>query len=212
MDDLKLFWSFNISSYEEIMNNKKNYLNAFLALILLGNLESFFPLIGVLQDSNAFIFLSIMTTLATFIILSKVVLLQKIQNGGTGQLRYMVISFLLYNLYYSFLFFAGILLFVIPGFYVLIFFSMVPFVAVLDDDCQGSYFVESKILVKKNIKLLSIASIINLLVEFSSLLTSPIQNATVKAITNLIFSVPFSFITLVMTVTFVKIYYYLKKL
>jgi hypothetical protein len=178
----------------------------------LGNVETLFPMFGVAPESNVFIFLTIAATLGTFIILSQVVLIQKKSHGGTGELKYFVPTFLLYNLYYSFLFFVGLLFLIVPGFYVLIFFSMVPFVAVLDDECQGSFFKESKLLVKKNVGLVAWASVTTLLVEFSALLVSPIQDQTIKAVANFLVSVPDAFITLVMTVATVKIYYYLKRL
>ncbi|MDD4975718.1 MAG: hypothetical protein PHY93_15280 [Bacteriovorax sp.] len=212
MKGFKFFWSFVKNSYVEILENKPTYLSAFIALIFLGNVETVFPMLGVVAESNVFIFLTIAATLGTFIILSQVVLIQKKSHGGTGELKYFVPTFLLYNLYYSFLFFAGLLFLVVPGFYVLIFFSMVPFVAVLDDECQGSFFKESKLLVKKNIGLVAWASVTNLLVEFSALLVSPIQNQTIKGVANFFISIPDAFFTLLMTVATVKIYYYLKRL
>lgn len=212
MKGLGLFWSFVRASSSEILENKKTYIKAFIALIFLGNAETFFPFLGVMPESNGFIILTILTTIAIFIILSQIVLVQKKNHGGTGELKYFVPTFLLYNLYYSFLFFAGLLLFIVPGIYVLIFFSMVPLVAVLDDECQGSFFSASKLLVKKNIPLVAWASGINLLVEFSALLVSPIENPMLKGIASFFFSIPDAFISLVMTITTVKIFYYLKKL
>ncbi|MBC7541045.1 MAG: hypothetical protein H7281_19660 [Bacteriovorax sp.] len=212
MKALHLFWSFVKTSNSEILENKQTYLSAFIALIILGNVETVFPLLGVTTESNVFIFLTIFATLATFVILSQIVLIQKKTHGGSGELKYFVPTFLLYNLYYSFLFFAGLLVFIVPGFYVLIFFSMVPFVAVLDDECEGSFFKASKLLVKKNVKLVAWASVINLLVEFSAFLVSPIQNPGLKAVANFLFSIPDAFVTLIMTVTTVKIYYYLMRL
>jgi hypothetical protein len=212
MKTFKFFWSFIKNSYAEILENQPTYLSAFITLIFLGNVETLFPMFGVAPESNVFIFLTIAATLGTFIILSQVVLIQKKSHGGTGELKYFVPTFLLYNLYYSFLFFVGLLFLIVPGFYVLIFFSMVPFVAVLDDECQGSFFKESKLLVKKNVGLVAWASVTTLLVEFSALLVSPIQDQTIKAVANFLVSVPDAFITLVMTVATVKIYYYLKRL
>ncbi|MDO9183754.1 MAG: hypothetical protein Q7U04_15170 [Bacteriovorax sp.] len=211
MKGLRLFWSFMKSSSAEILENKNVYVSSFIALVVLGNIETFFPSMGVVTESTLAIVLTVAATLVTFIILSKVVLIQKQNHGGVGELKYFVPTFLLYNLYYSFLFFAGLLLFVIPGFYILIYYAMVPFVAVLDDENEGSFFSESKRLVKKNISLVAWASLINLIIEFSALLFSPIDNLVVKGIANFLFSIPDAFITLVMTVATVKVYYYLKK-
>jgi hypothetical protein len=210
MSGLKLFWSLIQSSMNDVLASKQIYLPAFISLIFLGNLETFFPFMGAAPESNSFIILTILATIASFIVLSQVVLIQKKNNGGIGELKYFVPTFLLYNLYYSFLFFMGLLLLVIPGLYILIFFSMVPFVAVLNDEHEGSYFKESKRLVKKNIGLVAWACLINLLVELSGLLITPIANPIVKGVANLLFSIPDAFITIVMTMTMVKIYYLLK--
>lgn len=211
MKGFNVFWDFVKSSAREILANKSVYMKAYIALVFLGNMDTVFPLIGVGKDTNTYIFLTILTTIATFIVISQVILLQKKMRGGSGELKFFVPTFLLYNLYYSFLFFMGLLLLVLPGFYVLIFYSMVPFVAVLDDESEGSYFSTSQFLVKKDIAVVAWASIINLLLEFAALLISPIENLSVKTFANFLFSIPDAFFTLVMTMTLVKIYYYLKE-
>jgi hypothetical protein len=211
MSGLKLFGSFAKSGALDVLENKKLYLRAFLALILITNLETLGPFFGIIPESNAFIFLTIAATLGTFIVLSQIVLIQKKIHGGVGELKYFVPTFLLYNLYYSFLFLLGLVFLILPGFYVLIFFSMAPFMAVLDDECHESFFKRSKLLVKKNVSLVAWASIINLILEFSSLIISPIQNMNIKALANFCLSIPNAFVTIVMTIATVKIYYYLKR-
>lgn len=210
MSGFKLFWEFAKASFFEIYDDKKTYLNAFFALILLDNVETIYPLLGVGEETNTFLGLSIIATLLSFIILSQVVLIQKRKRGGDGELKYFVPTFLLYNLYYSFLFFAGLLLFVIPGFYVLFYFSMVPFIAVLDDDADGDYFKKSRLLVKKNVPLIVWTSILNLIVDVSALLITPIQDPTTKLFFKAFFSIPDALFTLVMTVVTVKVFYHLK--
>jgi hypothetical protein len=211
MKGLKLFWTFFKNAGAEVLENKPTYIGAFVALFLLGNVETIFPLIGATPESMLSIIFSIFTTLMTFIVLSQVVLIQKKSHGGSGELKYFVPTFLLYNLYYSFMFFLGLLCLVVPGFYILIYFSMVPFIAVLDDESKGQYFKESKLLVRKNLSLVAWLCLINLILEFSVLLLLPVENSTTKAVANLIFSIPDAFLTLVMTVTSVKIYYFLKR-
>lgn len=210
MSGLKLFWEFAKASFLEIYDDKKTYLNAFFALILLDNIETIYPLLGVGEETNTFLALSIIATLLSFIVLSQVVLIQKRKRGGDGELKYFVPTFLLYNLYYSFLFFAGLLLFVIPGFYVLFYFSMVPFIAVLDDDADGDYFKKSRLLVKQNVPLIVWTSILNLIVDVSALLITPIQDQTAKVFFKAFFSIPDALFTLVMTVVTVKVFYHLK--
>lgn len=210
MKNLKLFWNFFKESAGEVVANKMVYVSAFFALVLLGNMDTLYPILGVSEESTIYIVLTIISTLLIFIVLSQIVLIQKKKHGGTGELSFFVPTFLLYNLYYSFLFFVGLLLLIVPGLYVLVFFSMVPFIAVLDDEVQGKFFKKSRELVKKNIGLVAWASFFNLLIEFSALLFSPIQDPTTKAICNFLFSIPDAFITMVLTIAMVKIYYYLK--
>jgi hypothetical protein len=210
MEGLKIFWNFFKAACQEVIANKKIYLTAFFALVLLGNAETFYPLLGVSEESSVYIILTIVTTLMIFIVLSQVVLIQKKNHGGTGELSFFVPTFLLYNLYYSFLFFLGLALLVVPGLYVLIFFSMVPFIAVLDDEVNGGFFKKSRELVKKNVGLVAWASLINLAMESSALFSSLIQDKNTKAVVNFFYSLPDAFLTIAMTITTVKIYYYLK--
>lgn len=207
---LKLFWELIKSASAEILENKKTYGRAFIALVVLGNLETLFPFLGVAPESNISIFLTVIVSLATFTVLCQIVLTQKKNRGGRGELKYLMPTFLLYHLYYSFLFFGGLLLLVLPGLYAMVFFAMMPFVAVLDDQFQGSYLKESKLLVKRNISLVAWATGTNLVAECLVLLISPIQNPAIKGIVNLVLSLPDAFITMVMTVTLVKIYYHLR--
>lgn len=212
MGGLKTFWSFIKSSALEVLENKKMYTSAFLALVCLSNVETLYPFLGLSEDSNAYIIMTILSAMMVFVVLSQIVLIQKEKHGGSGQLGFLVPTFLLYNLYYSFLFFLGIVLFFIPGIYVLIFFSMVPFVAVLDDEADGQFFKKSRELVKKNISLAAWASVINLLIEFSALLFNSIQNPVIKAVSNFLFSLPDAFVTIILTIATVKVYYHLKAL
>jgi hypothetical protein len=212
MKNLRMFWHFFKESAEEIFANKKVYLPAFLALLVLGNMETLFPFLGVNAESNIFILLTVITSLLTFVVLSEVVLIQKKKHGGTGELSFFVPTFLLYNIYYSFLFFLGLILLVVPGFYALIYFSMVPFIAVLDDETSGKFFSKSRELVKKNTGLVAWASVIGLLLEFSALLLTPVQDPVLKMILTFFYSIPDAFLTLVITLAMVKIYYYLKNL
>lgn len=212
MEGLKLFWEFSKASALEIMDNKNIYLPAFLALIFLGNVETLYPLLGANEESSGYIILTIVATLLSFVVLSQVVLVQKKKKGGTGELGFFVPTFLLYNLYYSFLFFAGLLLFIVPGLYVLFFFSMVPFIAVLDDEADGKFFKKSRELVRNNLSVVVWGSLINLLLESSAFLFTTVHDPTLKAIINLIYSIPDAFLTLVMTIAMVKVYYHLKSI
>jgi hypothetical protein len=208
----KLFWKFTILAKDEILLDKKLYLNAFLWLVLLANIDLFYPLFKIDEESNTFLVLNIISTLLTFVVLSQVVLIQKQKKGGSGQLRYFVPTFLLYNLYYSSLFFMGLLFLVIPGFYILFYFSLAPLIAVLDDSEAGNYFSKSKALVKKNLPLVVCATSINLALELTALILNPIEDPIISAIAKFVFSIPEAFLSILMAVIMVKIYYELKEI
>lgn len=85
----------------------------------------------------------------------------------------------LYSLLYSFTVIAGLLLFVLPGFYVLLFHYFTPIIAVIDPELENpeeSYFAYSRRLVRSKqgvvIGSLSIAGILNAMVPLTSLVLS----------------------------------------
>lgn len=211
MISMNLFFDFFKTSFIEVRKNKNIYLKAFFALIFLENLESIGLLLGVVPESHLALSLTIISAFLGFIVISQVVLIQKKIHSGVGaELKYFVPTFLLYHLYYSFVFLIGLFFFIVPGVYALIFLSLVPFVAVLDDNVHTSYFKRSITLVKKNIGLVAWMAIANFCLELSVLVIYPIQNLIIKAIANLIYSIPDAFLTIVMTVVIVKIYYFLE--
>jgi hypothetical protein len=215
MNSFLLFKDFFSQGCREIFQEKRTYFRIIFLLIVLANLEPVLNLFGLESEGWINIILSIFVTLGTFIVLSQVVLKEKIKKipeaSHNHELGYFVSTFFLFNLYYSFLFFIGLIFLVIPGLWVLIYFFLVPFIAVLDDSLDSGYFKKSIELVKKNVGLVSIVSIFILVLEFSSLLLSPIQNSSVKLISSLFFSIPDSFLTVVLTIVSVRVYYFLSE-
>jgi len=212
MENLYLFWDFFKTANNELLGNKNTYLKAFLALIFITNFELVYPFLGISNESTSYIVFSIVSAFFVFIVISQVVLIEKKKQGGNGNLVHFVPTYLLYNLYYSLLFLFGLILLIVPGFYAFIFFSMAPLIAVLDDEADGNYFAQSRLLVKKNIKLVAVVVFSNLILECSALLLSPIQDPLLKGVATFLYSLPDAYLTLLMTLTTVKIYYYLTKL
>lgn len=211
MKSLALLWSLAGAAAQELWADKRSYVRPFLALLFLSNAEIFLPLANISEESSAAITLSILIMLLIFVVLSHIVLMEKRKHGGGGELKYFVPTFLLYNIYYSFLFLIGIFLFVLPGLYVLIYFFLVPLVAVLDDSIDGQYFKRSKELVQKNLPLVIWAATINLGINFIPMLGKMIDGAWIKYALNFLISIPESYLTLLFTITNVKIFYHLKR-
>jgi len=240
MKSIHLFWHYLRESSSEVLINKHVYVSAFLALVLLGNAESLWPFLGISPESTTSIVLTVVTALLTFVILAQVVLIQKKKHGGVGELSFIVPTFLLYNIYYTMVFFAALVfpisLFYIPfvalklnthlagvvffylfvaatmigAFLVNVYFFMVPLIAVLDDEVTGKFFKASRLLTKKNFLLVALIALASLLLEFSFLAFSFINEPVLKAIATFAYSLPDAFLTLVFTVAMVKIFYHLK--
>ncbi len=240
MNSIGLFWHYLKESTSEVLINKHVYISAFFALVLLGNAESLWPFLGIGPESTTSIVLTVVTALFTFVILAQVVLIQKKKHGGDGQLSFIVPTFLLYNIYYTMVFFAvlvlpislfyipfvglklnthmaGVALFylfvvatIIGAFIVNVYFFMVPLVAVLDDETTGKFFKASRVLARKNFKLVGLIALASLLLEFSFLAFSFITEPVLKAAATFVYSLPDAFLTLVFTVAMVKIFYHLK--
>lgn len=240
MKSLQEFKHYVTESTLEVLANKQLYLPAFLALVLLSNVESLLALGGLTPESAASIFLSVAVALLTFVILAQIVLIQKRKHGGEGELSFVVPTFLLYNIYYTMVFFAvlffpvailyipflalklnthmaGQLAFyvlvalnVVAAFLVSVLFYMVPLIAVCDDEVTGKFFKASRTLVKKNFKLVAWLAFATMFLEFSFLSFSLIQDPTLKAGASFIYSVPEAFFTIVLTIATVKVFYRLK--
>lgn len=240
MKSISLFWHYLKESSSEVLINKHVYVSAFFALVLLGNAESLWLFLGVGPESTTSIVLTVVAALLTFVVLAQVVLIQKKKHGGEGELSFIVPTFLLYNIYYTMIFFAalvlpislfyipfvglklnthfaGVVLFyafvaatIIGAFLVNVTFFMVPLVAVLDDEVTGKFFKASRVLTKKNFSLVAWMALASLLLEFSFLAFSFITDPVLKAGATFVYSLPDAFLTLVFTVAMVKIFYHLK--
>lgn len=240
MNSLHEFKHFVTESTLEVMANKHLYTTAFLALVLLSNVESLLALTGLTSDSASGLFISVAVALLAFVVLAQIVLIQKRKHGGEGELSFVVPTFLLYNIYYTMVFFAvlffPIALLNIPfralnlnthiagqiAFYILValdvvvaflisvLFYMVPLIAVCDDEVTRKFFKASRTLVKKNFKLVAWLAFASLFLEFSFLAFSLIQEPVLKAAGSFAYSIPEAFFTIVLTIASVKIFYQLK--
>lgn len=240
MKSLQEFKHYVTESTLEVLANKQLYLPAFLALVLLSNVESLLALSGLTSDSASGLFISVAVALLAFVVLAQIVLIQKRKHGGEGELSFVVPTFLLYNIYYTMVFFAVLFfpiallnipfrtlnlnthiagqiafyflvaLNLVAAFLVSVLFYMVPLIAVCDDEVTGKFFKASRTLVKKNFKLVAWLAFATMFLEFSFLSFSLIQDPTLKAGASFIYSIPEAFFTIVLTIASVKIFYLLR--
>jgi len=210
MSSTALFFHFVLDSFAEVKNNFSKYLSSFIALVILANLEELYKALGGSDGDGGSIAISSATIILTFIVSAKIILMHKKDAAPNEKMIYVLVPFLLYSFYYSMFFFLGLLLFVIPGIWVLLFFSQAPLVAALAPSSEN-FFKRSVKLVKKNVKLVAWISISTVVLEFLSLAFSPIADQKVRFILTGIFSFPDAILNIILTIAGVKIFYYLNE-
>jgi hypothetical protein len=203
--------SFNIftqlfkKSQKQVFEKKVIYFPVFLFLIILNNTETLYKLLGFSSRDNSSIWLTLVVGVLNFIVITQIVMWQKKTKTSDDKLIYVLLTYLLYNLYYSFLFFLGFILLIVPGFYALIYFFMAPLIAILDDSNSGEYFKRSRVLVKKDVWLVALISFSTLLFEVLSYF-----NEATGSFAPVLSTID-AYLSIVLTITSVEIYYYLKE-
>lgn len=231
MKNVKIFTHYFSESLKEISENFKIYYIYIIALCIVSiiqiSLDSMFS-----KEDIILRFLS--KTLFSFVpllILSKILYVIKIRNFGLGEYGSVVWRFILFNFYYFSLLllslglyvvtatFAGTLINIEMGYllasfmlapfvYVVIYFSLTPYVAVFNDE-GGPVFAKSRLLSSKNIYLVIINHIISLIVPIlmSSILL--IDKKNLKIAVAIALSFPEAVFAILMVLTSTKIYMYL---
>ncbi|MDD4975024.1 MAG: hypothetical protein PHY93_11770 [Bacteriovorax sp.] len=173
----------------------------------------------------------VLFSLVPLLILSKLLYVMKIRHFGNGEYSKVFWRFLLYNFYYFVLVLLAASLYLLPaifassimtmrtGFlmtsfllipliYIMLYYSLSPFVAVFDDE-GGSIFSKSKIISSSNIFLVIINHLCSLLIPglFSSIIL--INNSLLKFSLALLISVPEAIFSILMILTTSRIYLYL---
>ena len=227
----KLFYYYFKESLKEVRENFKIYLIYIIALTLVSIIQipvdSFFSA----EDIALKFFSKTLFSLVPLLILSKILYVIKIRNFGLGDYVTVVWRYILYNFYYFSLllmslgiyvvfatfmstllnFEAGFLItafLLLPFIYVVIFFSLSPYVAVFNDD-EESVFEKSKSLASKNILLVIVNHIFSLIIPILTSIIFLINNKNIKIALVLISSVPEAIFTILMVLTTTKIYMYL---
>lgn len=228
----KLFWFYLTESFNEVRNNLNIfgiYILGLAAVSMVSNLTDFF----YTKNDQAIKFMAkILFSLIPFLILSKILYVMKIRISGLGEYWQVLRNFLWYNILYFALVGLGLLIYFLPAFiivqltqtkmafywtlfllvpfvYFLIFYSLMPFVAVFEDDTSKNYFSESKKLTKNNIALVVVNHIFSLLPHVFFFTQDFIKIPAWRFSSIFFISFPEAVFSLVMTITTVKIYYYL---
>lgn len=231
----KLFLAFIRDSVKEIKNNFSVYLVYIIFLSLVSVVQNSVDFVLGKDDLLLRTISKILFSVVPILILSKILYIIKIRNTGMGDYRKLLGSFLLYNLYYFLLFVVSFLVYLIPagivsemtnsslGFlamafllipliYIMIFYSLTPFVAVFEDAPEKSLFSISKTISKKNIALVMLNHASSLLIPLIFSLLFMVKSPMLKLSLAAAFSIPESILSIVMTLTTAKVYFYLSDL
>lgn len=228
---VKLFFHYFTESIKEVRDNFKIYFVYIVGLCLVSMVQISFDTF-FLKDDVALRFVSkILFSMVPLLILSKILYVIKIRHFGMAEYGRVMWRYILYTFYYFSILLLSLSIYVsaavfagsrfgmqngylmasfllIPFIYVVIYYSLSPYVAVFNDE-EEPVFASSKLLSSKSILLV----IINHLYSFtlplilSSVLL--IENAYIKFATAFIFSIPEAIFAILMVLTTTKIYMYL---
>lgn len=235
MISIRLFINYIQGSFKEIKNNFKIYLIYIIGLSLVSIVQNSLDFILPKNDFTLRAVSKILFSLVPILILSKILYVIKIRNTGMGEYGKLLLSFLMYNLYYFILFFVAVFVYLLPAtiissmtnsslgylamaflliplFYTMIYYSLTPFVAAFETREEINFFSESKIISKRNVTLVIINHICSLLVPLLSSLFFIVKNPLIKLYATSVFSIPEAILSIVMVLTTSKIYYYLSEI
>lgn len=218
-------------SYKEIKHNFKIYLIYIFSLCMASFVQNGLDLIFSKDEITLRIISKVLFSLVPLLILSKLLYVMKIRHFGNGEYSKVFWRFLLYNFYYFVLVLLAASLYLLPamfassiitmraGFlitsfllipliYIMLYYSLSPFVAVFDDE-GGPVFSKSKKISSNNIFLVIINHLCSLLIPglFSSIIL--INNSLLKFSLALIISAPEAIFSILMILTTSRIYLHL---
>jgi hypothetical protein len=231
INSLKLFFYYLNESLNEIKNNFKIYLIYIFSLCTASIVQNGLDLIFSKDEIILRIISKVLFSIAPLLILSKLLYVMKIRHFGNGEYSKVFWRFLLYNFYYFVLVLLAAALYLLPAmfaasiitmragfimtsflliplFYIMLYYSLSPFVAVFDNE-ENSVFSKSKRFSSRNIFLVIINHLCSLLIPgiFYSIIL--INNSLLKFSMALIISVPEAIFSILMILTTSRIYLHL---
>lgn len=229
----KLFYFYLKDSISEITNNFKLYSVYIIGLSLVSIAQSVIEVYFKITDPFIRGSSKVLFSIIPILILSKILYVIKIRSTGVGEYREVVFKFLLYNFYYVFFiiltlgfyfipatilvtmtnsttWFVMTSFLLIPCIYFMIYNSLSPYVAVFEEGTTISYFKESMRLSAHNIYLIAINHAFSTTTYLFYFFLLMIEKPNIRLATAVLLSVPESILSLVVTLTTSRIYFYLK--
>jgi hypothetical protein len=196
------------SSFIELNANWKKYRSYFLLFLALSLWDTFFDLYGGKRDDV----INIISDISQMFLSAGLTafLINKLRRDSIKvKFIYYFVPFLLYSLYYSFFFLGGIILFVLPGLYILGHFTYVPMLAIIGEADRP--FQMSKLMAKKNMTFTYVLSLITLVLELLPYGIKIIKNDLIKLLISFMMAPLLSYIFLLITISGMEFYYQVKE-
>ena len=234
LKSVQLFLYYFNEALSDIKNNFKIYFIYIITLCFVSIVQNCLDYYVIKDILILKIISKTLFSIVPILILCKILYVIKIRHLGIAEYGQVIWNFLIYNIYYFFLLLIAALLYffsamglgsvftmkigfisasflLIPLFYIMIYYSLSPFVAVFETEEVTNVFSKSKMLSGKNIYLVIINHICSLLIPGFFSLSMLITNPQIKFITSLAFSIPEGIFSILMILTTAKIYIYLKE-
>ena len=213
MTGIILFLNFFTEAYQKFIKEFSEYTGSYIAFVLIGLLSSV-PWQGLGFEPSSFyeIMLQMIVGILILIVNVNVVLIEKakFKMVEKDQLFYAAPTYLIYTLYSSLFILAGLFCFIIPGIIAAIFVAMVPLSSILIDNDSVNYFKLSYRMARKDTLMIICLGIATLFIELPSFVFDFIPDWRLRLGVSLAYSFIDAATLTILTITSVRIFYYLK--
>jgi len=231
-----LFFHFIKDALREVENNFGIYSLYVLILTLSTAISNLLNFYFRIDDPTLPIISKLVFSIVPLLIVSKIIYVFKIRNIGIGDFTKTFFAYFLFSILYFIIFLVCALFFSLPAYmsalmnsmpmlvlsalglipvcYLIIFYSLTPVVAALECDSEKeiNYFRQSKFLTKRNIWLVAMNQFFAVMIFLITTSVFLIKDPGVKIAVSVTVALLDAIFTVVLTMTSVKIYFYLNDL
>ncbi len=231
-----VFFQFIKDAIREVENNFGIYSLYVLILTLSTAIPNFLNFYFKIEDVALPIVSKLVFSIVPLLIVSKIIYVLKIRTTGIGDYTKTFFSYFIFSILYFIIFLVCALFFSLPAYmstlmnsvpmlavsafglipivYLIVFYSLTPVVAAIENDSEEerNYFKQSKKLTKKNVWLVVMNQFFAILIFFMTTSVFLIKDPGVKIAVSIAVALLDAIFTVVLTLTSVKIYFYLNEL
>jgi|GEM_PF-748196 len=228
-----LFFHFVKDAIREVENNFGIYSFYVLVLTLSTVIPNLLNFYFKTDDPALAIISKLVFSIVPLLIVSKIIYVLKIRSTGVGDFGKTFFAYFLYSILYFIIFLICALFFSLPAYmstlmnsmpmlvlsalglipvcYLIVFYSLTPIVAAIESDSEKefSYFGQSKLLTKRNVWLVAMNQFFAVVIFLLTTSVFLIKDPGVKIAVSVAVALLDAIFTVVLTLTSVKIYFYL---